>query len=420
MVNFFKMNEVQILLSGNNKYVIKNYSEPNFLFRTVSLLKSLNHDNVIKVTNVNYIDYNFTSKFYGNTLNYILFSLNLERRKKIFFHIFDAINYCHKNKIIHCDIKPNNIAISENDEPTIIDFDNCILYPSTVELKDRCTVQWESPELLSEDGFYTYSSDIWSIGQILFESVTGEYMLYRRNDNSIFKINEYRSYFFDKILESESIYSKIENLDEREVIKKSLTFIENRAKDIDEILSLKYFKEFRKTEKEDDNELIVGVNKEHRYILYEWLIQLIIDIKLPPVIWFLTVDISDRYARRINYSKYKLQIVLCASLVHAVFILYEKTIEWKDMIDYADYSFSEKEIIEVHKDIIIFLDGKLGISTFNYVNDDKLYELYLLLLSEDTYKRQEIAGKANDINDLSSHEINTCELNDTFKDFLKH
>ena len=104
----------------------------NQLKKEVSVLKKTNHNNIVKL----YDFYETSSEIYiimeyikGGTLKTYMKknkeNLNENTTKKIIFYLLNAINYLHKLKIIHSDIKPENIMF-ENEEDIstlkLIDF----------------------------------------------------------------------------------------------------------------------------------------------------------------------------------------------------------------------------------------------------------------------------------------------------------
>ena len=74
--------------------------------------------------------------------------------------LFNAINHCHSQDIIHRDIKPDNIMITKSDEVKLIDFG---LSKATNNNRNLTTVAgapyYMAPEVL--EGSYSKKADLW-------------------------------------------------------------------------------------------------------------------------------------------------------------------------------------------------------------------------------------------------------------------
>ncbi len=90
--------------------------------------------------------------------------------------IAKALARAHKRGIVHCDIKPHNILMDENSLPKVSDFGIARAVSSsavTLEGGIMGSVHYLSPEQ-AQGGHVTYSSDIYSLGVVLFEMLTGK------------------------------------------------------------------------------------------------------------------------------------------------------------------------------------------------------------------------------------------------------
>ncbi len=106
--------------------------------------------------------------------------LNLDERLRLFRQICSAVQYAHQNLIIHRDLKPSNILVTADGTPKLLDFGiSKILTPDAEEKVGTATQlgmmtpAYASPEQVRGTRIGT-TSDIYSLGVILYELLTGE------------------------------------------------------------------------------------------------------------------------------------------------------------------------------------------------------------------------------------------------------
>lgn len=99
--------------------------------------------------------------------------------------IMSAMDYIHSYGIIHCDIKPNNILLTEDNIVKIIDFGISKPYVCGV-IRDTmiCSLPYRAYDIIEKEVdfktvTYTNKADVWSVGILLVEMETGVPMLYR-------------------------------------------------------------------------------------------------------------------------------------------------------------------------------------------------------------------------------------------------
>lgn len=97
-----------------------------------------------------------------------------ERFKSMDFflpQIINGLSYLHSKKIIHCDIKPENIMVIENNKIKIIDYD---FLTCDKRYRRIGTPLFSSPELL-KTGKYNRKTDNWSLGVTIYYCLKGKY-----------------------------------------------------------------------------------------------------------------------------------------------------------------------------------------------------------------------------------------------------
>ena len=108
---------------------------------------------------------------------------------EIIINVCDALDYAHKQKIIHRDIKPTNIMLDSSMSPKIADLSIAQISDATVEMGIFGTPSYMSPEQL-KDSQVSNLSDIFSLGCVLYEMLAGAKAFLGDNHFSImYKIN---------------------------------------------------------------------------------------------------------------------------------------------------------------------------------------------------------------------------------------
>ena len=104
--------------------------------------------------------------------------LDLRARVELFCKILDAVQMAHSQLVVHRDIKPGNVLVDTHDEPKLLDFGIAKLLDGTTSVATRTglgplTPEYASPEQVRGEPIGT-GSDIYSLGVLLYELVTGE------------------------------------------------------------------------------------------------------------------------------------------------------------------------------------------------------------------------------------------------------
>jgi serine/threonine protein kinase len=155
--------------------------------KEVTNWKEFNHPHLVKLTTwfvdrgviqiiMEYVDgITLRTLIEEHQKNNCPFSLDFILR--IFNQIISAIKYIHQMNLAHRDLKPENILITRNLEVIkICDFGLSRRFsnPNSFTLDPKGTFQYASPELILAKGS-SLSSDIWSLGVILFELLNLKY-----------------------------------------------------------------------------------------------------------------------------------------------------------------------------------------------------------------------------------------------------
>jgi len=101
--------------------------------------------------------------------------LPVEDRIGLFFQVCDAVEFAHQNLIVHGDLKPGNILVTADGTVKLLDFGTAKLLrdpEGKITQFSSLTPRYASPEQLRGERVNTLS-DVFSLGVILFESLTG-------------------------------------------------------------------------------------------------------------------------------------------------------------------------------------------------------------------------------------------------------
>ncbi|XP_005140992.1 cyclin-dependent kinase-like 1 [Melopsittacus undulatus] len=95
--------------------------------------------------------------------------------KSIIWQTLQAVNFCHKHNCIHRDVKPENILITKHSVVKLCDFGFArILTGPSDYYTDYVATRWyRSPELLVGDNQYGPPVDVWAIGCVFAELLSG-------------------------------------------------------------------------------------------------------------------------------------------------------------------------------------------------------------------------------------------------------
>ncbi len=139
------------------------------------------HPNIINVYDVisqgddNYIVMEYVD---GVTLKEFMQSgkLTVHDALKIAVRLAAGLQHAHSHHVIHCDIKPQNILIDKNMNPKIADFGIAKMVSNQTMVYSKSvmgSVHYISPEQACGDKI-TAASDVYSLGIVLFEMLTGQ------------------------------------------------------------------------------------------------------------------------------------------------------------------------------------------------------------------------------------------------------
>ncbi|XP_020387162.1 mitogen-activated protein kinase 13-like [Rhincodon typus] len=178
-----------------NKVAIKKLYRPfqseiyaKRAYRELKLLKHMKHENVIGLIDVftpaltldGFTDIYLVMPFMDADLSKVMGKLTEEKIQYLLYQILKGLKYIHSTGIIHRDLKPGNLTINKDCGLKIIDFG--LARHTDSEMTGYVVTRWyRAPEVILNWRHYTQTVDIWSVGCIFAEMVTGK-ILFKGKD----------------------------------------------------------------------------------------------------------------------------------------------------------------------------------------------------------------------------------------------
>uniref|UniRef100_A0A9J8ADR2 cyclin-dependent kinase n=1 Tax=Cyprinus carpio carpio TaxID=630221 RepID=A0A9J8ADR2_CYPCA len=157
---------------------------PCTAIREVSLLKNLKHANIVTLHDIIHTDRCLTLVFeyLDSDLKQYLDNcgnlMSMHNVKIFMFQLLRGLSYCHKRKILHRDLKPQNLLINDKGELKLADFGlaRAKSVPTKTYSNEVVTLWYRPPDVLLGSTEYSTPIDMWGVGCILYEMATGRPM----------------------------------------------------------------------------------------------------------------------------------------------------------------------------------------------------------------------------------------------------
>ncbi|KAI8463415.1 MAG: cell division control protein 2 [Monoraphidium minutum] len=154
---------------------------PSTAIREISLLKELNHPNVVRLHDVIHADRRLylVFEYLDLDLKKLMdgmpgFSADTRLIKLYLWQMLSGIHYCHARRVLHRDLKPQNLLIERaSNNLKLADFGLARAFgiPVRAYTHEVVTLWYRSPEILLGAKTYSTPVDIWSIGCIFVEMI---------------------------------------------------------------------------------------------------------------------------------------------------------------------------------------------------------------------------------------------------------
>ena len=253
--------EIDILVDLNKE------PQSNYIPKLYAFDKENIKGNKDKIDIINFRPYYVIDFFSKGNLFYYLENQNCDLSEKyakfLFKKIVKGIQFCHSRNICHLDIKPVNIVFDKNFNPIIIDFGLSDRIKNEkgqeiIYIGNKGTLQYKCPEMWAKSIYKGVESDIFSLGAVLFNLLTG-----RVGFNTSQKSDElYKLINNNKGDDNESYWNAIKtginkefSKEFKELYLKMVAFKPSERPSIEDILNSEWLKEINNLKQEEENNL---------------------------------------------------------------------------------------------------------------------------------------------------------------------
>jgi len=154
---------------------------PSTAIREISLLKELNHPNIVRLLDVIHADKKLylVFEFLNQDLKKYMDTapdgrIHVPLVKSYLWQLLQGIAYCHSHCVLHRDLKPQNLLIDKEGNIKLADFGlaRAFAVPVRTYTHEVVTLWYRAPEILLGAKFYSTPVDVWSIGCIFAEMLS--------------------------------------------------------------------------------------------------------------------------------------------------------------------------------------------------------------------------------------------------------
>lgn len=154
---------------------------PSTAIREISLLKELQHPNIVRLYDVVHTErkltlvFEFLDQDLKKYLDICDHGLEIPILKSFLYQLLTGVAHCHHHRILHRDLKPPNLLINREGQLKLADFGLARAFgiPVRSYTHEVVTLWYRAPDVLLGSRKYSTPVDIWSVGCIFAEMANG-------------------------------------------------------------------------------------------------------------------------------------------------------------------------------------------------------------------------------------------------------
>jgi len=164
---------------------------PGTAIREIALLKELQHPNIVRMFDVEHTEKKLTLVFeyldqdLKKHLDQVQGGLESAKTASFLFQLCRGIEACHHAKVLHRDLKPQNLLINREGELKLADFGLARSFgiPVRAFTHEVVTLWYRAPDVLMGNKRYSTPVDVWALGCIFAEMHNGRPLFPGANDS---------------------------------------------------------------------------------------------------------------------------------------------------------------------------------------------------------------------------------------------
>lgn len=360
------------------------------VLRETVALRSLRHPNVVQLYDVLEKGLELVLESGEHDLSMAIKRRRVPNIDMVALHIIRGIEYCHSMKIMHRDLKPQNIVLFR-DVAKLVDFGQmrCFQTDGRTYTRVSGTMWYRAPEDILSDGAYNEKVDVWAFACIFAEMIDGTPLFPGAHEvNMLFRIFarkgreafddfvSFPHYYPDLIPSFHPVMHPHSDIDlllvtnphKRPTAEQARQLLENRVGRDPGWLTTKRAWARKHMLRHNTVDRGIGVaqndllNENHHFILVEWLLTVHESLALQIETIMLAISILDKYTHRVVCKRAELQMVGVMALSIACKFQEERQPTMRDYEDLCVKLYTKDQFIEMEMSIWEALNHKVDTS----------------------------------------------------------